>query len=424
MEHLQNISVVWSLIHAIFLFFVLFEPRYSHKKTIFISSITLIPLAIINLLLFFWLGFDRYGTLMLLSLSLPSCLILLILSKYRDGRFFFTFCMVDTIVLEILYVTNILDYYLTPDSHLAMFLLRLVAYPFLEIWVYKKVHPIYKEVQKCVPKGWVSYAIIGLLFYLAINLLMTHPNPITDRPDDLPALCILFFLMPVIYVDIISTLERQLTMHHKEDMEAILQLQVSNMTLRMEELTAADQKFRVERHNFRHKMKTIASLLEAEQYEECRLLLSEYNDAFERTKIKRYCQHSILDAVLSSYIQKAENSGIAVSYGLAFPDTIPVSENELATAIANALENAINACEKLPREKRRIDIKVLERPQMIIKIANSYEGDIEFDDDGIPVNAQEDHGFGTRFIAALCEKHDGFYQFQADGETFTLFLNF
>ena len=42
--------------------------------------------------------------------------------------------------------------------------------------------------------------------------------------------------------------------------------------------------------------------------------------------------------------------------GFAFPDTIPVNETELATAIANALENAINACEALPAEKRYISL--------------------------------------------------------------------
>ena len=60
----------------------------------------------------------------------------------------------------------------------------------------------------------------------------------------------------------------------------------------------------------------------------------------------------------------------------------------------------------------------------MIQIANSYTGDIEFDADGIPVANSEDHGFGTRFIAAFCNKNHGFYQFLANGERFVLYLNF
>lgn len=82
---------------------------------------------------------------------------------------------------------------------------------------------------------------------------------------------------------------------------------------------------------------------------------------------------------MSSYIRRSEVKSIKLTYGFAFPDTIPVNEAELATAIANALKNAINACEKLESEKRYIDIKVLDRPRFIIQIVNSYKGDVAFE---------------------------------------------
>ncbi len=424
MEILKDISVIWSLIHTLVLFLFLFESRFPRKKTITLTVATMAPLAVINFFLFVFLGFAKYGTLMLLTLSLPSCIIFWVLSKYRGGRFFFTFCVVDTIVLEIIYVTNILNHYLTPNTYWVMFIIRMLIYPLIELIVYKKLRPLYLEVQRHTKKGWALFAVIGALFYIAITLLMTHPSPITERPEYLPVLVLLFILMPIIYFDIIATLRRQQQMHEMTEQESILKIQVSNLTARMEELAAADHKFRVERHNFRHKMKTIISLLESEQYEECHMLLEEYNESLEKTKIRRFCQHSVIDAVLSSYIRRAEAKSIKLTYGFAFPDVIPVNETELATAIANALENAINACEKLEPEKRYIDIKVLDRPRFIIQIANSYEGDIVFDEDNIPVNEEQDHGFGTRYIAAFCQKDNGFYQFKAENGRFTLYLNF
>ena len=141
-------------------------------------------------------------------------------------------------------------------------------------------------------------------------------------------------------------------------------------------------------------------------------------------RVKRYCQHTVLDAVLATYISRAQDKGIEVNMGFAFPDTIPVNETELATAIANALENAIHACENVIPEKRYIDIKVIDHPGFMIQIANSYVGEVEFDENDIPINHHNDHGFGTRFIAAFCEKSGGYYQFNADGERFSLYLNF
>lgn len=421
---LREISLFWSMIHALVLFFLLFESRYPKKKTMVISFATMIPLIAANTLFAFIYDADTMGMALLVTLSLPSLIVFWILAKNRDGRFLFTFCLVDTVVLEIIYITQILNYYITPDSYIFMFVVRLIAFPLLEWFVYRKLRTEFLNVQKHTNKGWGIFAVIGALFYVLMSLSMSYPCAVTERPEYLPAVGLLLVLIPVIYIHIISTLHRQQNMHEITQQENILKLQVSNLTSRMDELSAADDKFRVERHNFRHKMKTLASLIKTEQYGECMNLLAEYEEALDKTKVKRYCQHTVLDAVLSSYIHKAQDKDIKVSMGFAFPDTIPMYETELATAIANALENAINACEKVDPDKRYIDIKVLNRPRFMIQIANSYVGNIEFDEDDIPVNNEKDHGFGTRFIAAFCQKNGGFYQFNADGEKFTLYLNF
>lgn len=424
MEALRNFSVIWSLLHTLVLFLMLFEPRYPKRKTFVVTISTMIPLILLNLVLAYLVGYENFGMVMLLTLSLPSCIIFWILSKYRAGRFFFTFCIVDTTVLEIVYLTNILNHFLTPNSYLFLFFARLVIYPLLGWWVYKKLRPVYLDVQRHTKKGWALFAIIGALFYVAITLLMNHPTPITERTEYIPVLILLLLLMPVIYLHIISTLRYQQAHYEKAGQDSLLSLQVSNLSSRMEELAAADEKFRMERHNFRHKLKTIASLIKTEQYEECLNLLSEYEEHLDKTRVKRYCQHTVLDAVLSTYIQKAQDKEIDLRMGFAFPDQIPVNETELATAIANALENAINACEKLDPPLRYIDIKVVSHPRFMIRIVNSHNGTIEFDENNIPINHTPNHGFGTRFIASFCKKNNGFYEFKADEKTFTLYLNF
>ena len=424
MELLKDISILWSLIHTLVMFLFLFESRYSNKKTIFLTLLTMSPLIIFNFILFVIGGFEKYGPLMLATLSFPSFIVFWFLSKHRDGRFYFTFCMIDTIVLEIIYITNIINHYVTPDSYLFLFIVRMLIYPLIEILIYKKLRPMYLNVQKHVTKGWGSFAIIGVSFYLAITLLMTYPTPIVERSEYIPVLFILFILMPVIYIHIISTLLKQQDMYELSKQETILQMQVSSLKLRMEEFAEADERFRVERHNFRHQLKTISSLIKKEQYDDCVQLLSEYVDPLDDHRARNYCQHTILDAMLSSYITKAQKKQIRVEMGFAFPDVIPVNETELATAIANAFENAINACEAVAPHERFIEIKVIHQPRFMLRIVNSYKGDIHFDEDGIPISEDHDHGFGTRFIAAFCSKYHGYYHFNADGKQFICTMNF
>ena len=337
---LRGISLVWSMAHAVVLFILLFESRYSARTTRIVTLATMVPLALANLLLALSLDAEVMGLVLLGTMSLPSLVVFWILAKHRDGRFFFTFCLVDTVVLEIIYLTQILNHYVTPDSNLLMFLLRLVAFPALEWIVYKKLRPTFLAVERQTKWGLGVFALIGALFYVLMSLMMNVPTSVTQRPEQLPAVILLFILIPVIYLHIISTLGHLQNLHEKSEQENILKMQVSNLVSRVNEFSAADDKFRMERHNFRHKLKTLASLIKSGQNKECLTLLSEYEEALDKTKIKRYCQHPVLDAVLSAYLQKAEEKGIAVRTGIAFPDEIPVNEAELATAMANALENA------------------------------------------------------------------------------------
>ena len=101
-----------------------------------------------------------------------------------------------------------------------------------------------------------------------------------------------------------------------------------------------------------------------------------------------------------------------------------MDEVELATVFANAIENAINACQKLRPDQRRIEVKVLSSPRFMLQISNTYAGKILFDENNIPVSREEGHGLGTRSIVAFCNKNKAFYEFKADLDYFRLRISF
>lgn len=421
---LREISILWSLSHTLVMFMLLFESRYERKKTMTITLATMIPLIAANTVLAFTVDADTMGTLLLLTLSLPSLIVFWLLSKYRGGRFFFTFCLVDTVALEIIYITQIIDFYLTPESNITMFVIRILAFPLLEWLIYKKIRVMFIDVQRSTKQGWGHYAAIGAIFYVLMTVMMTSPDAITARPEYLPAMALVFILIPTIYGNIISTLRRHQKMFELQKQEDILRLQVHNMTSRVDDLAVADERFRQERHNLRLKMRVIANLVETKRFDELSALMEEYMDTIKKTQVKRYCKNAVIDAALSAFIQNAESRGIRVEVGLDFPDPIPVDATELATVLANAIENAINACEKMKSGDRYIDIKVLSMPSFMIRVSNSFDGTVEFDENEIPQNREDGHGFGTRSIVAFCDKHGAFYRFLAEGNVFTLYLNF
>lgn len=423
MTILRDVSLVYASFFSLVMLMILFESRFPRKKTLYLTLFLMVPLLLVNCILLLILGPQKMSTLLLVTCTLPSLIFFWILAKHRDGRFFFTFCLADTLVLEIIHITTVLDFF-WGNRYIFMFAGRLILCPLFAWIMFKWVKPLYRKLQNSVQKGWYVFTIISLIFYVVLSMSISVPSMITQRLEQMPAFILLLILMPAIYIHIFNTLRNQQILHEMTEQDNILRLQVAGMTARMEEFSAANEKFRTERHDFRHKMQAIAGLIEQGEYDKLREVVLNYHEAIRETAVKRYCSSIVIDAVLSSYLQKAESKGIKVGVVLSFPESLPVDDAELATVFANAIENAIHACEKIETDKRQLDVKVLTSPRFMLQVSNSYDGNVEFDENGTPVSREEGHGFGTRSIVAFCNKNKAFYEFKADSELFRLRISF
>jgi len=125
--------------------------------------------------------------------------------------------------------------------------------------------------------------------------------------------------------------------------------------------------------------------------------------------------------VLSEYIGRAEKAGCKVTQRFALPGQLPFEENDICLVLANAVENAINACSELPREKRYINIaaEYADGHRLIISVENPCARTVEFDENDMPVSDKrsDEHGIGLRSVSRIAEKYNGFMRcMQENGE--------
>jgi cytoskeletal protein CcmA (bactofilin family) len=107
-------------------------------------------------------------------------------------------------------------------------------------------------------------------------------------------------------------------------------------------------------------------------------------------------------------------------------ENVKIGNIELGAIFSNAIENAIIACKKIENPMgRKISVICKEHyGQIYIQISNTFTGQIVFNGE-YPVSDSEDHGFGTRSIGAIAEKHGGVFSFTAQNGIFktTVILN-
>ncbi|MCB6364793.1 GHKL domain-containing protein [Intestinibacillus massiliensis] len=203
----------------------------------------------------------------------------------------------------------------------------------------------------------------------------------------------------------------------------MLAMQVSALRRQAAAIHAGETRLATIRHDTRFYMQNIGALLQDGKPEEALRFVQQYDESILATRRRRWCENTTLDAILSLYLEQAEQEGVAVSARLDIPEDLPVDIVELSTVFANAIENALTACRRQPEgAARRIELNAVTEPQFAVEIANTFSGQVRFGRDGLPVTDQPGHGFGTRSIAAYARKHGASLHYKAKDGMFRLYL--
>lgn len=410
--------MAWSLVHALVIFMILYEPRLSKRSTIIWTAIVMGAIAAGNIVIFALYGREVLSMLMTLTVLVPSVIFFYFMARNRGSRFVFTFCIVRTLSLAVIISTAMVDIAFFGDSGIFSFVARLIIYPVIEIFLGRWLRKTYQELQNSFKNGWGWFAAECAICYLLLIVMTNYPVFLADNTAYFPAVALVLLLLPVIYGTAFKSLitqKKRLDHKTREDIFHVEQGHMRDIITKADEI---ERRVRIERHDLRHRLRSILTMLEDGSIEEAKEYIRASSSRYDDTRVEKLCQNPILDAVLSTFFAEAKRQGIEVASELAIPSDLPVDATDLSIVFANALENAINATSRLPEGERHIKCRYKIGPRHMIQISNTYAGEVEFDERGYPVSHEAEHGIGTRSIAAFCERHGALLSYKAEGGWF------
>lgn len=124
-----------------------------------------------------------------------------------------------------------------------------------------------------------------------------------------------------------------------------------------------------------------------------------------------YSENTMVSAIVSSKLCTAKDKGIETDVSINLPQTLSVNAVAFLSFLMNMLENAIEACERLPQgEKRWIKLRMkLKNGKIIITCQNSASDNLRRQGEGF-VTEKEDselHGFGIGVMYRCCDEVGG-----------------
>lgn len=292
--------------------------------------------------------------------------------------------------------------------------------PFMAWFLRRKIWPALRAAETSevrwlwvIPTTFMTLNVI--LFSSHIQSLLTFqlvwPYTMIATVFALATVCVCFLVL-----DMLKKTED--VMRFKGNM-SIVDAELHMQAKRFAELSAYMEDVRVIRHDMRHHMRVLGSMLEEERYGLAREYLNEYVQETEKTEIMPLCPNHVVDLVVRRFYELAEEAGVTVKTECAVPGKSWIQDVDMCTILGNLLENAYHACklQQCGEKYISLQVRVYEHEAMFL-LENSCREGAYSEEDMVYAGVPKGGGRGTLSIEAVARKYGGMAKFVKEGPVF------
>ena len=163
-------------------------------------------------------------------------------------------------------------------------------------------------------------------------------------------------------------------------------------------------------HDFNAHLATLSSYLDNEQIKDAQDYITTLQEQQTDRILIANTHNSTIDALLNQKAQVAKKNSIDIRFKVNDLSGIKVAPIDLVIIIGNLLDNAIEACVKLPADEREIYAQLLLEDTLFLSFRNTSPP-VEIVNGYIATTKKPPdlHGFGLQNIKTALGKYDSFY---------------
>lgn len=179
-------------------------------------------------------------------------------------------------------------------------------------------------------------------------------------------------------------------------------------------------------HNMTHYFKLINMLAKERESKEICQIIEKLNGRLSMKDTYKYCNHKVLNTILSQYSAEAEGQGIHFDVYVEPGCLLNHIENiDLMAMLGNMFDNSIAAA--LKKENTSIKVRIFMHKggkMCVIKIVNDYAEDLRMLNGKLISTKKESgiHGIGIKSILKTAEQYGGFFSHYIENKKFNVVL--
>lgn len=195
--------------------------------------------------------------------------------------------------------------------------------------------------------------------------------------------------------------------------------QMRSQIKHMDELVLKQNELRALRHDMNGHLIALKRYFDTRDYESGSHYIETLGEQFQQTTPFLNTGNNALDAILSAKHSLAESKGIALHTSITIQKDLPIAPEDCSVIFGNALDNAIEACDRLPEDSEKLIEIFLQQDATSIncKITNTAPPN---DEKNFATSKADkaNHGFGMKNIKEALEKYPSLYNFKQQENQF------
>lgn len=269
---------------------------------------------------------------------------------------------------------------------------------------------------------------IRFLFFPFMTIVCMSALAVEEKNGGRAVLVVSFVL--VFFNFLVFYIIRDVVSKEKEMRETCLsQERIKNQMAMYQYMEGVYSEQRKRTHEFKNHLICLSGLLKAGEYLKAKGYLNKINDNWVEEMDFINTNNMIVNSVINQKFKVAKKKGIPLLLSINDLGNLKMEEEDIVTLVANLLDNAIEACEKITKGNRVIKLRFLdEGGKIIISVRNPVAEQVHFGEKGLFTTKKDknEHGIGMLNIEnvvrkysgeSICSCNDGYF-------TYSIIINF
>lgn len=277
--------------------------------------------------------------------------------------------------------------------------------------VAKIIHAITKRKKSTLGTSyWILFISVVTTVLLSVFLICRLQDNVNDvSMQNLSLLSCIGLLIGMFLI--IFLYQRMSEQAEAVNNEKLLKQQLQSQTKHFDEITLAQKQLKSVRHDLKNHVISIHSFIQKNEKNECEEYLKNLSNEIESRKSMIDTANTVLDSIIFTKQNIAEIKNIRFTENIIIPERLTLEPIDCCIILGNALDNAIEACDRLKNDSDKfINFSLIyDNSSLLCKIEN-------------PATTKENkkltttkldslnHGIGINNIKRTLKKYDHIFE--------------